>query len=88
MAHEAAADGRLPPDFNQWDLADKNGWTVAHVVAEHGILPPDFNQWSLKGKDGRTVADIIRRKGLEFMYPSLRARKTKKKQTRSAAPGM
>ena len=30
-AHEAAKNGSLPPDFDQWNLSDDNGKTVRDV---------------------------------------------------------
>lgn len=53
-----AKDDNLPTDFDQWDLADKYGHTVAHVAAKHGNLPTDFNQWNLKNNHNWTVRDI------------------------------
>jgi hypothetical protein len=46
----------LPDDFNDWDLANKEGWTVAHAAASEGWLPKGFNQWELADCDGWTVA--------------------------------
>jgi hypothetical protein len=46
----------LPIDFDQWDLADDNGWTVAHCATSHGCLPVDFKQWDVADRDGWTVA--------------------------------
>lgn len=48
----------LPPGFDQWDLADEDGWTVAHEAAQYGHLPPGFDQWGLANKDGWTVAHV------------------------------
>jgi len=56
VAHEAAAAGTLPPDFNRWDIPDDFGWTVAHEAAKAGHLPPDFNRWELGNDYGWTVA--------------------------------
>jgi hypothetical protein len=52
---QQARKGILPIDFNQWDLANWNGWTVAHVVVEHGHLPADFSQWGLIDNNGLSV---------------------------------
>ena len=52
----AAREGALPPDFDGWDLADKDGWTVAHKAAIFGHLPPGFDGWDLADKNGWTVA--------------------------------
>ena len=49
---------RLPEDFDQWDLADKNGDTVAHLAAGLGLLPENFDQWGLVNMDGVTVRDV------------------------------
>ena len=54
----AAGWRHLPKDFNQWELADKDGWTVAHEVAAHGYLPNDFQLWDLTDKEGRTVRKV------------------------------
>jgi hypothetical protein len=32
MIIRAGRNGFLPDDFEQWDLTDKNGWTVAEIV--------------------------------------------------------
>jgi hypothetical protein len=37
IAHVAAEHGLLPPDFDQWDLADKYGRTVADIIREKGL---------------------------------------------------
>jgi hypothetical protein len=47
VAHTAAGNGCLPPDFNKWELTDKNGWTVAYAAFLHKRLPPDFDKWEL-----------------------------------------
>jgi hypothetical protein len=39
--------GHLPPDFNQWDLTDKDGYTVAQTAYEYNRLPPNFDKWDL-----------------------------------------
>jgi hypothetical protein len=49
---ELAIYGNLPIGFNQWDLADENGWTVA----EGSYLPADFDRWELANNKGWTVA--------------------------------
>lgn len=53
---EMAKGGTLPPDFNMWDLADNDGWSVAHVAAGKNTPPPDFNQWGVVDKNGWAVA--------------------------------
>ena len=50
---------KLPADFDQWDLCDENGWSVAHEIADSNrSLPPNFNQWSIADKKGCTVAHV------------------------------
>ena len=56
---EMAREGTLPEGFDQWHLADEDGWTVAHVAAGWRHLPKDFNQWELADKDGWTVAHEV-----------------------------
>jgi hypothetical protein len=51
-----ARSGDLPADFDQWGLADENGWTVAHTAALHGHLPVGFNMWDMSNNGGWTVA--------------------------------
>jgi hypothetical protein len=58
-----ARDGLLRKGFNLWELADKNGWTVAHEAAKYGRLPKGFDQWELTDKDGWTVAHAAARYG-------------------------
>jgi len=55
-AMEAAQLGHLPADFDQWDLANRSGRTVAHSAAFCGHLPADFDQWDLADNNGVTVA--------------------------------
>lgn len=55
---EAARKGKLPPDFDRWDLADKDGWTVAHITAQKHQLPLGFNRWRLVDIAGRSVAQV------------------------------
>jgi hypothetical protein len=47
VAHEAAHYNNLPPNFNQWDLVDKNGQTVAQIAYDYNHLPPNFDRWDL-----------------------------------------
>lgn len=42
VAHEAAFWGHLPDNFNQWNLTDYNGITVADVARMYGHLSKDF----------------------------------------------
>jgi hypothetical protein len=60
---EMAKQGTLPPDFDQWELAGENGWTVAHSAAEYGHLPKAFDRWNLAVCNGWTVAHEAARKG-------------------------
>ena len=62
-AYDDARSGYLPADFDQWDLADEDGCTVAHVAAYCGKLPPDFDQWDLANKYGWTVSHIVAKSG-------------------------
>jgi|GEM_PF-1912106 len=56
--HEAASSKCLPQWFDEWDIADNNGKTVAHNAALVRNLPGDFD-WERYGlmrhNDGRTV---------------------------------
>ena len=62
--YRQARAGTLPADFDQWALADADGWTVAHEAARFGSLPADFDQWALAdGYTGRTVAHVAVRWG-------------------------
>ena len=46
LAHVAAANGHLPPDFSNWGGRDNQGNTVAHAAAANGHLPDEsFNEW-------------------------------------------
>lgn len=49
LAHLAARNGRLPEDFDQWDIRDRYGRTVAHEAALAGTLPAFFDQWEMVG---------------------------------------
>jgi hypothetical protein len=55
-----AKEGALHAGFDQWELANKEGYTVAHVAAWGGHLPvlgpADFDRWDLADRDGWTVA--------------------------------
>ncbi|NCC04458.1 MAG: ankyrin repeat domain-containing protein [Proteobacteria bacterium] len=54
--HDLACEGRLAQDFDQWDLKNPDGWSVAHEAARTGHLPPDFTRWEILDADGWTVA--------------------------------
>jgi len=58
VAHVAAGEGSLPPDFDRWELSDNTGWSVAHEAARRGYLPPRFSRWEIADKRGITVAQI------------------------------
>jgi hypothetical protein len=47
---------QLSDDFNQWELANEEGPTIAHKVIRCRPLPEHFSQWHLASKDGWTVA--------------------------------
>jgi hypothetical protein len=51
-----ARRGSLPADFNKWDMANGDGWTVAHEVTYWHDLPATFSQWGLADKSGWAVA--------------------------------
>jgi hypothetical protein len=52
-----AENGTLPAYFNQWDLANKDGWSVAHSAAYCGNLPSHFTQWELMSwNNGNSVS--------------------------------
>ena len=51
--------GKFPDGFDQWDLKDEYGCTIAHIAAYHDYLPKDFNQWDLINDDGWTVAHSL-----------------------------
>ena len=63
VAHAAVFFNCLPKDFNQWQLADKNGWTVAHQAAALKMLPQNFNQWDLASNYNKTVAHAAADRG-------------------------
>ena len=54
--HDLACEGRLAQDFDQWDLKNPDGWSVAHEAARTEHLPPDFTRWEIRDADGWTVA--------------------------------
>lgn len=47
--------------FNQWELVDPKGRTLAHYAAMQGkkIFNGTFDNWDLKDQDGRTVQDVL-----------------------------
>ena len=64
----AASYGQLPTDFDQWQIADKEGWTIAHEAAYFDHLPLDFDQWDLMDDHfGLTVSEVVQKRidGLE-----------------------
>jgi hypothetical protein len=52
------SDDPFPSDFDQWDMVNNDGWSVAHFAAAHGKLPKDFDQWNLIHPGGKTVRNI------------------------------
>lgn len=56
--HEAASGKCLPQWFNDWDIANSKGITVAHYAALGGNLPGNFD-WEryglMRDNEGRTV---------------------------------
>lgn len=56
VAHEAVKRGRLPKDFDKWEIKDDEGWSVAHEAGYWGNLPEDFNKWGIKDNRGWSVA--------------------------------
>ena len=55
---EQAREGTLPPDFDRWEIARADGWSVAHMAAFRGRLPPDFDRWELANEAGVTVLEV------------------------------
>jgi hypothetical protein len=41
---KAAEEGTLPLEFDQWDLKNKYGETVADVAAKYGNLPENLGR--------------------------------------------
>jgi hypothetical protein len=66
VAHVAEMYGGLPTDFNQWGLADKDGWTVAHDAARYGDLPEGFSQWDLVDGSGVRVSDLAEEQYMQW----------------------
>lgn len=56
--------GYLPKGFDQWDLANNEGWALAHEVAKYpDSLPDSFKGWDWADKQGTTVAHEMMTKG-------------------------
>lgn len=53
-----AENGTLSEDFQEWNLCDEQGWTIAHQAAYHGHLPENFHSWDLTDKYGVTVESV------------------------------
>lgn len=57
-----AGNGNLSIDFYKWDLADKDGWTLAHEAAMYGRLPKKFRNMDrilyLYDKKGMSVIKL------------------------------
>jgi hypothetical protein len=62
-AYALAITGNLPAKFDQWGLANSDGWTVAHAAAMNGPLPLNFDLWGLDNETGWTVAHEAARYG-------------------------
>lgn len=60
---DKARNGTLPEGFDQWDRANKDGWTVAHEAAYYNHLPSNFDQWALSAANGWTVAHAAANRG-------------------------
>jgi hypothetical protein len=58
-AHTLLVVGKLPVEFKQWGLVNKNGWTIAHQAAFGGRLPVEFKQWDMANTNGWTVAHVV-----------------------------
>lgn len=43
VAHVAARRGDLPHDFDRWELADDDGWTVRDEAVRAGMPPGKIN---------------------------------------------
>ena len=63
VAHSAAYAGRLPKDFDRWELRAADLSTVAHAAAFAGKLPERFSAWHLRDGFGETVARLALRHG-------------------------
>lgn len=63
LAHYAALFHWLPKEFDQWNLKDNSGRTVAHSLAEYlkddQSFPPNFHQWGLLNRYNRTVFECL-----------------------------
>jgi thioester reductase-like protein len=47
IAHIAAKYNHLPPDFDQWELTNKEGKTVVRIAYVYKHLPSNFDRWDL-----------------------------------------
>ena len=61
---DQAREGTLPPDFEEWGIANEHGRTVAHEAAAKDHLPPDFDQWDIANRAGCAVAHVQATHGL------------------------
>lgn len=62
ISHVAARYLVLPSTFDQWDIRDKNGWSVAHVTASYDSHRTHYGlPWDLRGPNGITVAHVAAR---------------------------
>ena len=66
VAHLAAEEGKLPPNFDRWELLTENGKTVAHILAELDQLPDALLthpvMWHCD-RDGMSIFHLLARKG-------------------------
>jgi hypothetical protein len=63
LACADAESGDLHVGFDQWDMSDEEGWSVAHHAVMCGPLPDDFNGWAIHDLHGWTVAHVAARCG-------------------------
>jgi hypothetical protein len=66
--HILALALQLPEDFEEWELLDEYGDTVAHVAAKSGALPEGFNRWDLMNHEGETVAHVAAKTRLLVLH--------------------
>lgn len=53
-----ARESGFPDGFDQWELCDESGWTVAHEAAKADNLSDDFSRWDMMDKNGKTVIGV------------------------------
>ena len=52
---------RFPDGFNQWDLRNNNGWSVAFITAFRNRLPKGFDRWEIKESNNETIFEKVLR---------------------------